>query len=269
MIKLINGDCFKELDNISNVNLVITSPPYADVVDYGNDIKNRTDDDYINWFIPIIQKIYHSLNKDGSFILNMGDKVSKGYKNVYVYKLVIAILEKTNFKLFDTYIWYKKSGMPTPNGKRLNNRFEYIYHFVKNKDFKANTDAIREPYAEISLKRFNSGLMGNRINENGIVKGTTKKYEPNPLGKKPDNVFRFNTNSTLRKSYGHPAPFNPELPAYFIKWLTGEKDIVLDCFMGSGSTGVACKDLNRKFIGIELNKTYFDIAKERLNYDLK
>jgi DNA modification methylase len=87
--------------------------------------------------------------------------------------------------------------------------------------------------------------------------------KPHPLGKKPITVFRFDTGSALR-GLKHPAPFHPQLPLWFIKWLTDEGDVVLDPFMGGGTTAEAALKLKRKYIGFEINPEYIKMTEDRL-----
>ena len=79
---------------------------------------------------------------------------------------------------------------------------------------------------------------------------------------RPSNVI---TGTSSNANIGHPAVFPIYLPEFFIKLATKEGDVVGDMFLGSGTTGVAAKNLNRDFIGIELDEAYFNIAKERIN----
>ena len=84
-----------------------------------------------------------------------------------------------------------------------------------------------------------------------------------PKGAKPITVFRFNTCSALR-GLKHPAPFHPELPEWFITWLTDEGDVVLDPFMGGGTVAEVAKKMGRNYIGIEINPNYIKMTEDRL-----
>ena len=87
-----------------------------------------------------------------------------------------------------------------------------------------------------------------------------------PVMARPDNVFRFNTAGASRdNTIKHPAPFNKELPAYFINLLTDVNDLVIDTFSGIGTTGLACKELNRNYIGYELHPPFVNFSRKRLN----
>ncbi len=263
------GDCMKLAEKLpdNSVDLVVTSPPYADTVSYGKEVKTFNPEKYVEWFLPLFHEARRFLKDSGSFILNINDRATNGERSIYVYELVTRIVKDTGLKLFDRYIWFKKSALPMPGEKRLNDRIEYIFHFVKDtKKFKTNTDDVREPYKEISLRRFR-----NKVHGNDIIKpdGTTElshrgSSQPHPLGKKPITVFRFNTCSALR-GLKHPAPFHPDLPEFFIKWLTDKEDIVLDPFMGGGTVAEVCMNMERSFLGFEINPIYAKLTGERVN----
>jgi DNA modification methylase len=86
---------------------------------------------------------------------------------------------------------------------------------------------------------------------------------------RPDNVFRFATAGASKDNHiKHPAPFNKELPSYYINLLTDEGDVVLDPFSGIATTGMSCLELNRFYIGYELNETYCDFSIKRLQGDI-
>lgn len=262
------GDCMELAKKLpdNSVDLILTSPPYADTVSYGKTVKTFDPEEYVNWFLELFKESKRFLKDSGSFILNINDRATNGERNVYVFELVYRIVKETGLKLFDRYIWFKKSALPMTGEKRLNDRIEYIFHFVKDtKKFKAYTDRIREPYAEVSLKRFKNKVHGNDIimDDGRTVLSQRGSSKPHPLGKKPITVFRFDTGSALR-GLEHPAQFHPQLPEFFINWLTDENDIVLDPFMGGGTTAIASKKLNRKYIGFEINKKYIEMTNKRL-----
>ena len=99
-------------------------------------------------------------------------------------------------------------------------------------------------------------------------RGNKKEYTAERLPDlvRPDNVFRFHTAALARdNSIRHPAPYHRQLPEYFIKFLTDEGDVVLDPFVGIGTTGLPCKDMDREFIGYELNEKYCDFGNKRIN----
>ena len=259
-------DGLKKVDS-NSVNLIVTSPPYADATEYGKKIECFKSDNYSDWFIPIVKEIERVMAEDGSFILNINDKIDTGFRSIYVYDMVCRIVKETKLSLYERYFWYKKSGLPTGGEKRLNDKVEYIFHFTKSKKHKAYTDRIRIPYSEVTLNRMKTPIgVNDTINSDGKTEANVKIVKPNELGKKPDGVFRFNTAGVLKgKTAGlHPAAFHPDLPFLFITWLTDENDVVLDPFMGTGTTAQIAKRLKRNYIGFELNESYKEIQDMKL-----
>lgn len=269
-VRLELGDCFELIKSQpdNSVDLVITSPPYSDIVNYGKDVSIKKPKDYVDWLLPLFDEIQRVLKPSGSFILNINDNVSKGIRNYYIYELIYRSQTETKLKLYDTYFWHKKNGIPNGSKKRFRNMTEFIFHFCKNpKEMKFYMDRVLQEPAESYKNRFKykDSIAGQGITKNGIryvekgLSGELKKV-------RPDNVVRFNTNGTSRdNTIKHPAPFNIELPLYYINLLTDEGDVVLDPFSGIGTTGMGCKELNRKYIGYELNETYYDFSISRLN----
>lgn len=285
---ILQGDCFDliKLQPDNSVDLVITSPPYADIVNYGKNISIKKPNEYCDWLLPIFNEIHRVLKPSGSFILNINDNCSNGLRNPFIYELIYRSQKETNLKFYDTYIWHKMNGIPNGGKKRFRNTTEFIFHFVKNqKELKFYMDrALQEP-KETYISRLNS-----KVNDDSnIVDGERKRkkvvwvrrtnMKVDETGSKdpdlvqrivpdlvrPDNVFRFPTAAAARdNTIRHPAPFNQVLPEYFINLLTDEGDVVLDIFAGIGTTGLPCRDMNRKFIGYELNEKYCDFGNKRI-----
>jgi len=268
--KFNQGDCFELIKKLPNnsIDLIITSPPYADIKSYGKKVNVLHPDKYNDWLIPLMIQSYRVLKPSGSFIINIGDRVLKKHRHIYVLEFPIRVIKETSLSLYDRYLWHKP-GIPNGSKKRLNNFIEFIYHFVKDVNkTKWNMDSVREKYKDISVKRYNSKMNFYETKEDGTkVRVAQKMRKLNPNGKTPDGLFNFPNNSKMKGSK-HPAPFHPDLPEWFIKALTDENDVVLDPFMGSGSTAVAAIKTNRNWIGFELNTVYIKEANKRIeNYD--
>ena len=284
---ILTGDCFeliKTLDD-NSVDLVITSPPYADIVNYGKNISIKKPKDYCDWILPLFNEIHRVLKPSGSFILNINDNCSNGLRNPFIYELIYRSQKETNLKFYDTYIWHKKNGIPNGSKKRFRNNTEFIFHFVKNqKELKFYMDRVLQDPKDSYLSRLNSPtnddsniVDGERKRKKIVwVRRTSMKVDEDgvkdpdlvqrivPDLVRPDNVFRFPTAGASRdNTIRHPAPFNKELPTYFINLLTDEGDTILDVFSGIGTTGLGCND--RNYIGIELNEKYAEFSKKRLN----
>ena len=265
-MRILQGDCFELIKTLedNSVDLVITSPPYADIVNYGKNISIKKPNEYCDWLLPLFNEIHRVLKPSGSFILNINDNCSNGLRNPFIFELIYRSQKETKLKFYDTYIWHKRAGIPNGSKKRFRNNTEFIFHFVKNqKELKFYMDRVMEPAAESFKKRLKSPIN----NDTEIIDGERirKKvmwgeYEM----VRPDNVFRFNTAATERdNSIRHPAPYHKQLPEYFINLLTDEGDVVLDVFSGIGTTGLGCN--NREYIGFELNEKYAEFSKKRLN----
>lgn len=288
--EILIGDCFELIKNLpdNSVDLVITSPPYSDIVNYGKQVSTQKPDDYVDWILPLFKEIYRVLKPSGSFILNINDKTERGLRSTYIYDLISRNNKETKLKLYDTYIWHKRNGIPNGGTRRFRNTTEFIFHFVKNqKELKFYMDRVLEEAKDTSKQRIKYELTdqgevidGERIKSKKMVKVRKGAMKTNELGQqaqdfsirelpdkvRPDNVFTFSTAASARDNLiKHPAPYHKELPLYFVNLLTDEGDLVLDPFSGIATTGMACKDLNRNYIGYELNEIYAEYSVKRLN----
>lgn len=276
-MKIFNGDCFELIKDLheNSIDLVITSPPYSDIISYGKSVSIKKTNEYCDWILPLFDDIFRVLKKSGSFILNINDKCVDGYRSPFIYDLISRSQRETELKLYDTYFWYKETSIPNGSNKRFRTSTEFIFHFVKGKDFKFYMDRVYETLSDDTIARY-----GRQMNErHGTIIDGHRKREIESFNikktnesinysnrKRPDNVFRFKTAGAARDNViKHPAPFHKELPSYFINLLTDEKDVILDPFSGIGTTGISCKELKRDYIGFELNKSYFDYSLERIN----
>src|SRR6056300_28160 len=287
--KILTGDCFELIkeqpDN--SVDLIITSPPYADIVNYGKVVSIKKPKDYVDWILPLFKEIQRVLKPCGSFILNINDMCANGYRSTYIYELIYRSQKETKLKFYDQYIWHKRNGIPNGSKKRFRNNTEFIFHFVKDrKHLKFYMDRVLQEPAESYLKRLESPINNDTEIIDGerkrnMVKRTVKtRYSKNitdgkqdhiykerivPDKVRPDNVFRFLTAAASRDNeIRHPAPYHKELPSYFINLLTDEGDLVLDVFNGIGTTCLSAQELNRNWLGFEMNEKYAEFSRQKL-----
>ncbi|MEO9059415.1 MAG: site-specific DNA-methyltransferase, partial [Ktedonobacteraceae bacterium] len=204
------------------------------------------------------------LKDEGSFILNIKERAMNGERHTYVLELILA-LRKQGWLWTEEYIWHKRNSYPGKWPNRFRDAWERCLHFTKEKHFAMYQDAVRVPMGDWSRTRLrNLSATDKRRDNSRVQSGFGKKIE-NWVGRElayPDNVLYLATECSNRS---HSATFPVDLPAWFIKLLTRPGDIVLDPFMGSGTTAVAAKQLGRRCIGIEIDPTYVQIAEDRLN----
>lgn len=152
--KFIIGDCETVMKSMpeKSMDLVVTSPPYADQRDYGRTESSIDPNDYVEWFIPKAKQIYRLLKDDGSFILNINDKVVDGFQHLYVFELVIALCKRVGFHLVRDYIWYNPVTPPNVYSRggygRTKKSHEYCFWFAKSENWTFELDPIRKPYSK-------------------------------------------------------------------------------------------------------------------------
>lgn len=278
--KIYKGDCVilladKTLFPDKSVNLIITSPPYADK--RKNSYGGTHPDKYVEWFLPISKELYRLLKDDGSFILNIKEHPKNGERGTYVLELILA-LKKQGWYWIEEYCWYKKNSFPGKWPNRFRDSWERCFHFTKDKKFKMYQDAVKVPIGDWASKRFKS------MSENDFVRYVSKNNShigrnvSNWLNKKkvyPHNVLVFEEehrlyasnvveSATDHSNKSHSAIFPIELPSWFIRLFSKEGDLVLDPFMGSGSTAVAALLFKRNYLGTELKPEYVKEAKSNI-----
>ncbi len=261
--QIINGNCEEILKSFpdNSIDLIITSPPYADsrAKNYGG----IHPDKYVEWFLPKSEQFLRVLKPDGTFILNIKEKVVNGERHTYVLQLILE-MRKQGWLWTEEFIWHKKNSYPGKWPNRFRDAWERLLQFNKEKKFKMFQDAVKVPIGSWSKKRL------SRLNSTDVIRDESKanngfgKRVANWLGRNkvyPTNVLYMATECSYR---GHSAVFPVELPKWFIKLFTQEGDVVLDPFSGSGTTAVAAKSLGRFYIGIDNKKQFCDLAKRRL-----
>lgn len=239
MTGLYNGDCLDIIKDISNnsIDLILTDPPY------GVNFKNNFYDDSLSNILkqmPLWYKEWYKILKEDSYlILFVGVKtihywIQEGIKAGFNYKNIIA-----------TRSFY--NGSPNPKNN-FGFQFQPILVFSKGKGKALN---------EVDFIPTSKEWLKDKRNKN--PKPFTYAY-PNFW----DTKICFATEKRASKNL-HPNEKNVKLLEILIKLTTKENDLVLDCFAGCGSTGVASKNTNRDFLGIEINEKYYKLMKERCN----
>lgn len=258
-----NGDCGEILKTLPNdsVDFIVTSPPYADrrKHTYGGVPPEK----YVEWFLPITAELLRVLKPEGSFVLNIKERAIDGERGTYVMELVLE-MRKQGWFWIEEYCWHKKNCYPGKWPNRFRDAWEHCYHFAKQKHFKMYQESVMIPMGDWAERRLKYLTKNDVVRDESRSKSGFGKRVANWIGRDlvyPTNVLHLATEVTNKN---HSAVFPLELPMWFIKLFTQEGDIVLDPFMGSGTTARAAIKLNRKYIGIELEKEYIKLANDEL-----
>lgn len=257
--KIILGDCLDVLRRMPSnmVDLIITSPPYADSRKhtYGG----IDPDNYVQWFLPIAAELNRVLKPDGTFILNIKEKVVNGERHTYVIELILA-LRRQGWLWTEEFMWHKKNSPPGKWPNRFRDAWERCLQFNKQKKFRMYQDQVKVPMGEWAKSRLKNLSETDKRRDNSRVGSGFGKNVSNWVGREtvyPDNVLHL-APETGNKN--HSAAFPLELPAWFIKLFTQEGDLVLDPFLGSGTSAAAARQLRRHYLGIEIKEDYHQLA---------
>jgi len=257
------GDCLSVLEAIpsQSIDLIVTSPPYADQrkKTYGG----VHPDQYVEWFLPISSELKRVLKPTGSFVLNIKERVVDGERHTYVLELILE-MRKQGWLWTEEYAWHKKNSYPGKWSNRFRDSWERCLHFNVNKKFAMYQESVMVPMGDWASTRLkNLSETDKKRDESRVGSGFGKKIS-NWLSRDmayPTNVLHMATECGNKS---HSAAFPVDLPEWFIKLFTQPGDVVLDPFLGSGTTAIASQNLNRHFVGIEINEEYCALAKERL-----
>lgn len=261
--QLILGDCREVLKELptNSVDLIFTSPPYADrrKSTYGG----ISPEHYVEWFLPISQELLRVLKPDGTFVLNIKEKAENGERHTYVIELILE-LRKQGWLWTEEFIWHKKNCYPGKWPNRFRDAWERLLQFNKSKHFRMFQEEVMIPMGDWAEKRLKNLSQTDQVRDTSKVGSGFGKRVANWLERDkvyPTNVLHLATETRNRN---HSAVFPDALPEWFIRLFTQEGDIVLDPFMGSGTTIRVAKRMRRNGIGIEVLPEYFELAQSEI-----
>ena len=257
------GDCehvLKELPNDS-IDLIFTSPPYADQ-------RQRTyggvkPDEYVDWFMPKADQFFRVLKPSGTFVLNIKERVVNGERHTYVIELILE-MRKRGWLWTEEFMWHKKNSYPGKWPNRFRDNWERLLQFNKHRKFNMYQESVMIPVGDWANGRLAKLSDTDKIRDESRVGSGFGKNVSNWVGRDmvyPNNVLHMATESSNKK---HSAVFPSPLPTWFIKLFTQPRDIVLDPFIGSGTTAVSALSLGRRYVGIDTNEEYVRLSEERL-----
>jgi len=255
---------------------VVTSPPYYAQRDYSHPAQignEQTSQAYLDRLVQVFREGHRVLKKQGTLWLNVGDKYDKdGQLLGMPWRLALA-LQKDGWILRSDIIWHKSNAMPSSVKNRPTCDHEYLFLFAKSDEYYFDGDAIREPHVTFSE---NSRMMGGR-NHFGIVGGTPEqgKNAGNPNLHKARWDQAFHPKGRNKRTVweiplskfpdAHFAVFPEKLIEPCILAGTPEGGLVLDPFIGSGTTALVSSRLHRHFIGIDCSEQYCEMARHRIS----
>lgn len=299
--KVHTNDCLKFLKRLpeQSIDLCMTSPPYWRLRDYGKPGQigqEKTSEEYIRTLVGVFREVKKVLKDTGSFYLNLGDTyfgpgncsgtLWKNYKQLALIPSRTAIaLQADGWILRNDICWFKPNGLPSSVKDRLTCRWEHVFHFVKQRKYYYNLDAIREPLKASTIKRIKNraklhertgrpftakskyfGADHSQLGSNGFLSGKSLGRFKYLKGGNPGDFWAITVKPL---SMSHFAVYPEELCIRPIKSSCPPGGIVIDPFAGSGTTLVAAKKLGRGFLGCDLNPEYVKVARNRLRESRK
>ena len=254
---IINGDSRKMTEVADqSVHLVITSPPYWQLKDYGTDEQigfNDTYEDYINHLNLVWKECYRVLHNGCRLCINIGDQFARSvyygrYKVIPIHSEIIRFCEAVGFDFMGQIIWQKATTMNTTGGGAVMGSFPHPRNGIVKLDFE---------YILLFKKQGNA------------PKPTPEQKAQSAMTNEEWNTY-FNGHWYFNgaKQDKHLAMFPEELPKRLIKMFSFPQETVLDPFMGSGTTATVANTLGRNSIGYEINPDFIPLIQERIKGDL-
>ena len=265
-----SSENMKELKD-NSVNMIMTSPPYFSQRNYGNDLQIGLEtnvEDFISNLMNVFDECKRVLRDDGSLYVVIGDTFVNSCLASVPHRFAIAMMERGWIQR-NCIVWRKTNPKPESVKNRLSTSHEFIFFFTKTLDYYFDLDAIRQPYKDVD-----ESLKDIRSPRHHSLNGEIQIHTPvirNPLGKTPHDYIEVSKHSYgIGKKLGiddieHGAVYPPSLCINPIKSSTKKGDIVLDCFSGSGTTGEVALQLDREYVGYEINSKFVELSEIRLS----
>lgn len=267
------GDSLKLLAELpdASIDLVMTSPPFAlrRQKTYGN----VEETEYVDWIKPFGKEVFRVLKESGSFVLDLGGayRVGMPSRSLYNFRVLLTFCDEIGFHLAEDFYWFNPAKLPSPiewvnkQKIRAKDSVNTVWWFSKTEYPKADVRKVLTPYSDRMKKLIEDPESFYKPKKRPSGHDISANFGKDNGGAIPSNLLSIpNTDSNsfylrLCAALGierHPARFPTGLPAFFIKMLTDERDIVLDIFGGSNTIGFVAQALNRKWLTFELSQEY-------------
>jgi DNA modification methylase len=247
-ITIYHGDSREVLPHLEAADLLFTSPPYAQQRTYGQD--------GFDWAAVVPDTLAGAVLKpDGQMLVNLG-LVHRDGAVIEYWRPMIWRLQAAGYRLFGWYVWDQGFGMTGDWNGRLAPSHEFIFHFNRES---------KRPHKIEPCKTFGKRECGDTFRKpDGSTKPLSHKGRPVQETKIPDSVIRINRHMARGAEISHPAVFPVTLAQRVIETYSNTSDLVLDPFLGSGTTALAARQTGRRCIGVEWNEAYCELAARRL-----
>lgn len=261
MNKVIQSNCIDGMKTLEDevIDLCVTSPPYDDLRSY-NDSSSWNFDT----FKVVAEQLYRVMKVGGVVVWVVGDATVKGSETGSSFRQCIHFMD-LGFILHDTMI-YEKNGSPFParrDGNRYSQVFEYMFVLSKKTKPKTANLLCDKPNRWAGYTHFGKGTI--RTKDGSLIE---RNIKPIPEFSPRNNIWKYNTGKNYSSkddaAFEHPAIFPESLAKDHILTWSEENDLILDPFMGSGTTAVACIETNRKYLGFEVDPAYYDVCLRRI-----
>jgi len=247
---------------------IITSPPYALLrrKEYGNQPQHE----YVEWFLTFVPEFKRVLKPDGSLVIEIGGAWLPGLpaRSIYQFELLVALVQETGLYLLEEFFWFNRAKLPSPaqwvtvERIRAKDAVTPIWWLGKSSQPKADNRRVLRPYSDkqkwILTHGYNQGRRPSGHNVGaGFLVDNGGSIPPNLI-----EVSNTRSNDPYQKYCrekglkAHPARFPPEVPRFFVQFLTEPGDLVVDPFAGSNTTGYVAEQLERRWLAIDLDPDY-------------
>jgi site-specific DNA-methyltransferase (adenine-specific) len=253
-----HGDALDLIMHVSSgsVDTIITSPPYP------GRAGGVHPDEFVAWWLPFAQEFMRVIKPGGSLVVNIKEPVVDGERHTCVFSLITA-MRHMNWRWVDEYVWHKSATTPGYWPNRLRDGWERCLHFSKQPRFSFFADQISVPVGKWAKReRLAPADLVRTESRTGSASAVRRSNWNGRSEVHPSNVLHFACET---QNVGHPCAYPEKLPEFFIQLLTRGGDLVLDPFLGSGTTAAVATRLGRRFIGFEKEKYYFEIAQRRVD----